>query len=194
MLNLKCVWWWLYNKQHLSNIWSWIPGKVGQQWRWVEKNVLYVCEIQSNFFFCHNTSIFFVKTELQHIWLQLLVAVFFFFCNFYFLFLQIVLQFFKLNTYLIKSSKNTHIWLQFVANILLWSFREGSCLKSINNTKYNRNTNTHTHHTQANTQNRKYSQLHKLFKKAHMSHKYLFALKGVLIFCWVINTLHNVIA
>ena len=124
-----------------------------------------------------------------------------FFCNFYFLFLQIALQLFKLNIYLIKSSKNTHIWLQFVADILLWNFRQGSWLKSIKNTKYNRNTHTHTHththnthHTQANTQNRKESQLQKLFKKAHMSHKYLFALKGVFIFCWVINTLHNVIA
>ena len=32
-----------------------------------------------------------------------------------------------------------------------------------------------------------------MFKKADMSHKYLLALKGVLIFCGVINTLHNVI-
>ena len=46
-----------------------------------------------------------------------------FFCNFYFHFLQIVLQFFKLDIYLIKSSENTHVWLQFVANILLWNFR-----------------------------------------------------------------------
>ena len=35
-------------------------------------------------------------------------------------------------------------------------------------------THTHTHITHANTQNRKESQLHKLFKKAHMSHQYLF--------------------
>ena len=46
--------------------------------------------------------------------------------NFFFLlfhFLQIVLQFFKLNIYLIKSSENTHIWLQFVANILFTEFK-----------------------------------------------------------------------
>ena len=30
-------------------------------------------------------------------------------------------------------------------------------------------------------------------EKADMSHIYVEALKGVLIFCWVINTLHNVI-
>ena len=43
-------------------------------------------------------------------------------------------------------------------------------------------THTHTHHTHVHTQNQKDSQLHKLFKKAHISHKYLLALKGVLIF------------
>ena len=37
-------------------------------------------------------------------------------------------------------------------------------------------------HTHTQTQNRKDSQLHKLFKNAHMSHKNLFALEGVLIF------------
>ena len=29
----------------------------------------------------------------------------------------------KLNIYLIKSSENTHVWLQFVAYILLWNFK-----------------------------------------------------------------------
>ena len=46
--------------------------------------------------------------------------------NFFFFlfhFLQIVLQFFKLNIYLIKSSENTHIWLQLVANILFMEFK-----------------------------------------------------------------------
>ena len=69
-------------------------------------------------------------------------------CNFYVFFLQIVVQFFKLKIYLIKSSKSTHIWLQFVVNILLWSFRLGSFLKSIKNTKHNRNTHTYTTRTQ----------------------------------------------
>ena len=62
-------------------------------------------------------------------------------------------------------------------------------------------THTHTHtHTYIHTPNahtthkaEKDSQLHKLFKKAHMSHKYLLALKDVLMFCGVTNTLHNVI-
>ena len=110
-----------------------------------------------------------------------------FFSNFYFLFLQIVLQVFKFNIYLIKFSENTQfIWLQFAANILLWNFRQGSCLKNIKNaieTHTHTHTHSQTHHTHAYTQNRKESQLHKLFRKACMSHKYLFALKGVLIFC-----------
>ena len=65
--------------------------------------------------------------------------------------------------------------------------------------KYDRNRHTHTHtyiHTpNAHTTHKaeKDSQLHKLFKKAHMSHKYLLALKDVLMFCGVTNTLHNVI-
>ena len=46
--------------------------------------------------------------------------------------------------------------------------------------KYNRN--THTQHTYDNTQIQKGSQLYKLIKKAHMSHKHLLALTGVLIF------------
>ena len=108
----------------------------------------------------------------------------YFFCNFYFLVLQTMLQFFKLNIYLIKSLENTHIWLQ-----LVMEFQIGELLEE--HQKYNRNTNTHTHTTYAHTQNRKDSQLHKLFKKAPMPHKHLFALKGVLIFCWVISTLHN---
>ena len=55
-------------------------------------------------------------------------------------------------------------------------------------------THTETHHTDANTQNWKDYQLHKLFEKGHVSNKYFFALRGVLIFCWLINTLHDVIA
>ena len=51
------------------------------------------------------------------------LRLFFFFFAILFHFLQIVLQFFKLNIYLIKSSENTHIWLQFIAKILLWNFR-----------------------------------------------------------------------
>ena len=47
---------------------------------------------------------------------------------------------------------------------------------------------------QTHTQTQKESQLHRLFKKVHMSYKYLLALKGVLIFCRVVNTLLNVIA
>ena len=52
--------------------------------------------------------------------------------------------------------------------------------------KYNKNTHTQTHTqntTRTHTQSRNNSQLHKMFKKMHMSHKYLLALKGVLIFC-----------
>ena len=30
------------NKQHLSNIWSWIYGNVKQRWGWVEKNALHI--------------------------------------------------------------------------------------------------------------------------------------------------------
>ena len=61
--------------------------------------------------------------------------------------------------------------------------------------KYDRNRHTHTHTPNAHTTHKaeKDSQLHKLFKKAHMSHKYLLALKDVLMFCGVTNTLHNVI-
>ena len=29
------------NKQHLSNIWSWIHGKRKQHWGWAEKSVAY---------------------------------------------------------------------------------------------------------------------------------------------------------
>ena len=87
-----------------------------------------------------------------------------------------MLQFFKLNIYLIKSLENTHIWLQ-----LVMEFQIGELLEE--HQKYNRNTNTHTHTTYAHTQNRKDSQLHKLFKKAPMPHKHLFSLKGVPIFC-----------
>ena len=52
------------------------------------------------------------------------------------------------------------------------------------NTYTHTHTHTHTHtpHAHTHTQNREDSQLHKLFKKAHISHKYLLALKGVLIF------------
>ena len=51
--------------------------------------------------------------------------IFFLFFIFAILFhyLQVVLQFFKLNIYLIKSSENTHICFQFVAKILVCSFR-----------------------------------------------------------------------
>ena len=104
-----------------------------------------------------------------------------FFCNFYFLFLQIALQLFKLNIYLIKSSKNTHIWLQFVADILLWNFRQGSWLKSIKNTKYNRNTHTHTHthtHTTHTTRRQTYktekSPSYKSCLKKHICHINIF--------------------
>ena len=31
----------MWNKQHLSNIWSWIHEKVKQHWDWVEKSVAY---------------------------------------------------------------------------------------------------------------------------------------------------------
>ena len=64
--------------------------------------------------------------------------------------------------------------------------------------KYNKNTHIQTH-----TQNTTRTHTHKAeitpsctrcLKKMHMSHKYLLALKGVLIFCQVINALHNVIA
>ena len=57
---------------------------------------------------------------------------------------------------------------------------------------YNRNTHAHTHthtHTQTHTHHAsthttpKRQKLHKLFKKGHMSDKYLLALKGVFIFC-----------
>ena len=53
---------------------------------------------------------------------------------------------------------------------------------------YNRNTHTHTqththtHHASTHTTPKR-QKLHKLFKKGHMSHKYLLALKGVIIFC-----------
>ena len=40
-------------------------------------------------------------------------------------------------------------------------------------------THTHTHHMHTRAQSQKDSQLHKLFKKVHMSHKYFLALKGV---------------
>ena len=42
---------------------------------------------------------------------------------------------------------------------------------------------THRLHARKHTKPKRLPKLHKLFKKAHMSHKYLFALKGVLIFC-----------
>ena len=43
---------------------------------------------------------------------------------------------------------------------------------------------THIHHTHANTQNRKDSPSYTSYLKKHICHmKYLFALKGVLIFC-----------
>ena len=45
-----------------------------------------------------------------------------FLCHFYSPFLQIVLQFFKLNIFLIKYLETPHTWLQFVADILLWNF------------------------------------------------------------------------
>ena len=57
-----------------------------------------------------------------------------------------MLQLFKLEIYLIKSSENTHIWLQFVANISVWNTRYTSCLKGIKITiETHKHTHTHTH-------------------------------------------------
>ena len=42
MMNVMC------NKQHLSNIWSWIQEKVKQHWGWIEKKTLlrkYACNV-----------------------------------------------------------------------------------------------------------------------------------------------------
>ena len=33
-----------------------------------------------------------------------------------------MLQLFKLNIFLTKSAENAHIWLQFVAKVLVWNF------------------------------------------------------------------------
>ena len=56
-------------------------------------------------------------------------------------------------------SENTHTWLQFVVNILVWNIRKGSCLKGIKITiQKHINTNIHT-------RSRKGSQLQKLLKK-----------------------------
>ena len=77
-----------------------------------------------------------------------------------------MLQFFRLNKYVIKSSENAHIWLPFVANM---EFQVGEL--SEEHQKCNRN--THTQHTYDNTQIQKDSQLYKLFKKAHMSPEHL---------------------
>ena len=120
---------------------------------------------------------------------------FFLICNFYFFFLRIVLQFFKLK-YILNQIFRKHTYLASIySRYLITEFKIGEL--SEEHQKYNRNTpHKHTlkHHMHAHTQSRKNSHLHKMFKKAHMSHKYLLAFNGVLIFCWVINTIHNVIA
>ena len=77
-------------------------------------------------FFCLNNLLESLTTSYPKELLRMMKVLKFkkvFFCNFYFPFLQIVLQFFKLNIFIIKSSKSNHIWPQFVANILLWNFR-----------------------------------------------------------------------
>ena len=91
---------------------------------------------------------------------------FFYFVFFISLFTSCV-TIFELNIYLIKSPENTHIWLQFVAKMLVWNLRQRNCLKSIKN-----KIETHTH-THTNTHNKKGFQLQKLLKK-HTFHINMF--------------------
>ena len=117
------------------------------------------------------TSCWFIKFQFYNIYFE---SFFPFFFVISFIFYRLCHNFCyklkKLNIYLIKSSKNTHIWVQFVAKILLWNFRYQSSLKSIKNsieTHKHTHTHTHTHPKQERLP------VAETVKKVYQSHKYV---------------------
>ena len=95
----------------------------------------------------------------------------------------IAIKFIKFCLYNIHSARNNLINLLSGNKLTYWwnkRFMQPQC-------------GPHTHTTRTQTHKTEKTPSCTSCLKKHICHKYLFALKGVLIFCWIINTLHNVI-